>query len=93
MHPPNNIKFLIKNPHVQSPGQIIDKAEQKQQQKTKVTRRAHSSGPFLLYVRCAHISFPRWDPKRSNLCKMTFLCATEKQNKTYWVSVFLIQTP
>lgn len=98
----NNIMFLIKkNIYIQSPGRRMNQSELKQQQqqqqnKTKVKTRVILQTPFLLAnkTKTEYYDFSQLAPKRSNLCKMAFLCASEKKKKkiTYQVSAFLIQT-
>lgn len=70
--------------------------KQQQQNKTKVKTRVILQTPFLLAnkTKTEYYDFSQLAPKRSNLCKMAFLCASEKKKKkiTYQVSAFLIQT-
>lgn len=78
----NNIRFHIKkNPNIQSSGQIMSKAEPKQQQQqrqqktTKIKIRGHSSDPIPAGKSNGNsISrFSQLAPERINLCKRTFL--------------------
>lgn len=70
------------------------KQQQQQQNKTKVKTRVILQTPFLLAnkTKTEYYDFSQLAPKRSNLCKMAFLCASEKKKITYQVSAFLIQT-
>lgn len=49
---------------------------------------------FLLVnkTKTEYYDFSQLAPKRLKLCKMTFLCTSEKKKITYQVSAFLIQT-
>lgn len=74
-----------------------ERKQQQQQNKTKVKTRVILQTPFLLAnkTKTEYYDFSQLAPKRSNLCKMVFLCASEKKKKkkiTYQVSAFLIQT-
>lgn len=73
----------------------LKQQQQQQQNKTKVKTRVILQTPFLLAnkTKTEYYDFSQLAPKRSNLCKMAFLCASGKKKKiTYQVSAFLIQT-
>lgn len=57
--------------------------QQQQQNKTKVKTRVILQTPFLLVnkTKTEYYDFSQLAPKRSNLCKMAFLCASEKKKK------------
>lgn len=57
--------------------------KQQQQNKTKVKTRVIVQTPFLLVnkTKTEYYDFSQLAPKRSNLCKMTFPCTSEKKRK------------
>lgn len=57
--------------------------QQQQQNKTKVKTRVIVQTPFLLVnkTKTEYYDFSQLAPKRSNLCKMTFPCTSEKKRK------------
>lgn len=57
--------------------------KQQQQNKTKVKTRVIVQTPFLLVnkTKTEYYDFSQLAPKRSNLCKMTFPCPSEKKRK------------
>lgn len=85
----NNIMFLIKKIiYIQSLGRRMSQSELKQQQqqqqnKTKVKTRVILQTPFLLAnkTKTEYYDFSQLAPKRSNLCKMAFLCASGKKKR------------